>query len=85
MHILSIDIERQDHGACCGLLEFGPEPFRGVLLWTVQWDQGDGLLVEFFPGTAFEDHGLIKHHQQQLVGGLLETLAQRLDRESLPH
>ncbi|HEY9855475.1 MAG TPA: hypothetical protein V6D05_07050, partial [Stenomitos sp.] len=55
----------------------------GTLLWTVEWRDTPEVLVEFFPGGAFEDVELVKDHQDLLINGLLETLTERLGRETL--
>lgn len=89
LEILAIDIERWDHRAYCGTLEYRatsdlrPETHLGTLLWTVEWRDTPEVLVEFFPGGDFEDAQLVRKHQQRLIDSLLNTLAQRIGHETL--
>lgn len=81
--ILSIDIERCDEWAYCGILEYRSIQHDGTLLWTVEWQDTPEVLVEFFPGGTFEDASLVRTHQQRLIDSLLETLSQRIGQETL--
>lgn len=81
--IQAIEIERSDDRSYCGILEYGTLLSSGTVLWTVEWRDTPEVLVEFFPGDAFEDADTLRHHQAELISGLLDTLAERMGRETL--
>lgn len=81
--IHSIDIERWDDRAYCGILEYCGEEGSATLLWTVEWRDTPEVLVEFFPGNEFEDVTLIHYYQELLISSLLDTLSERMGRETL--
>lgn len=81
--IHTIEIERSDSRAFCGTMEYRAPRRVGTLLWTVEWRDTPEVLVEFFPGSAFEDVDLVRDHQDLLISGLLETLTERIGRETL--
>ncbi|MBU6429912.1 MAG: hypothetical protein KGR26_12940 [Cyanobacteria bacterium REEB65] len=83
MDIVAIDIERSDGKMFCGTLEYRHELRNGLLLWTAEWRDSQEVTVEFFPGTEFEVGDLVRAHQKVLIDHLLDTLVQRLGRESL--
>lgn len=81
--IQAIEIERSGDTHYCGTLEYlGPND-TGTLLWTVEWRQTPEVLVEFFPGTDFADAELVRDHQNLLISRLLDTLAERMGKETL--
>ncbi|HEY9899120.1 MAG TPA: hypothetical protein V6D00_08060 [Pantanalinema sp.] len=81
--IQAIDIERSDDKAYCGTLDYQTVYRSGVLLWTVEWRQTPEVVVEFFPGESFEDAELVRDHQTLLIRSLLDTLTERMGRETL--
>jgi hypothetical protein len=83
VRIHAIDIERSDGPFLCGTLEFGTLRSTGTLLWSVGQDRASELVVEFFPGSAFDDLDQVREAPEQLIGPLLDTLCDRLGRETL--
>ena len=83
MNIVSIDIERTDGRTFCGTLEYRHDHHYGTLLWTVEWRESLEVMVEFFPGTEFEVLDEVRDHQQLLIDRLLDTLVQRIGKETL--
>lgn len=83
MEIIAIEIERQDGRLFCGTLEFTHNKKAGVLLWTVEWHHTPEVMVEFFPGTRHDVTDLVRQHQKYLIDRLLDTLVQRIGKETL--
>lgn len=83
MEIVSIDLERNDGRAFCGTLEYCADHHYGTLLWTVEWRDSLEVTVEFFPGTDFDVADVVRTHQKALIDRLLDTLVQRLGKETL--
>lgn len=83
MDIVAIEIERQDCRMFCGTLEFTHSKRVGVLLWTVEWYTTPEVMVEFFPGTSHDVTDLVRQHQKLLIDRLLDTLMQRIGKETL--
>lgn len=81
--IEAIEIERSDGRSYCGILEYASWRQRGTLLWTVEWRDTPEVLVEFFPGDAFEDAETLREHQALLISGVLDTLSERMGQETL--
>lgn len=83
MDIEYIELERQDGRLFCGTLAFRHEERTEMLLWTVEWHDTPEVLVEFFPGTGRDVTDLVREHQKPLIDKLLDTLMQRVGRETL--
>ena len=83
VRIHAIDIERSDGPFLCGTLEYGTAFTTGTLLWSVGQDQASEIVVEFFPGGGFNDLDHVRQAPDQLIGPLLDTLCDRLGRETL--
>lgn len=83
LEIVTIDIERHNGREFCGTLEFKYGKRSCVLLWTVEWQRIPEVLVEFFPGTNLDVTGVVKLHQTVLIDHLLNTLVQRIGKETL--
>ena len=83
LDIVAIEIERQDGRTFCGTLEFAHGRRSGVLLWTVEWHDTPEVMVEFFPGTSHDVTDLVRQHQKLLIDRLLDTLMQRIGKETL--
>ena len=83
VRINAIDIERSDGPFLCGTLEFGTDRTTGTLLWSIGQDRASELVVEFFPGSAFDDLDHVREAPEHLIGPLLDTLCDRLGRETL--
>lgn len=81
--IHAIEIERWDDRTYCGTLEYRAPKRVGTLLWTVEWRTTPEVLVEFFPGSEFEDVDLIQDQQDLLISSLLDTLSDRMGQETL--
>lgn len=79
-----IIIERQDGRMFCGTLVFKHGcGEREVLTWTVEWHAAPEVMVEFFNGTTNDVTDLVHKHQKFLIDKLLDTLVQRVGRETL--
>lgn len=83
MDIVAIEIERQDGRMFCGTLESKHDKRVIVLLWTVEWHDTPEVMVEFFPGTSHNVTDLVRQHQKVLIDRLLDTLMQRIGKETL--
>lgn len=83
MDIVAIEIERQDGRMFCGTLEFSHSRRASALLWTVEWHDTPEVMVEFFPGTSHDVTDLVRQHQKMLIDRLLDTLVQRIGKETL--
>jgi len=83
MDIVAIEIERQDGRMFCGTLEFTYNKRADVLLWTTEWHDTPEVMVEFFPGTSRDITDLVREHQKMLIDKLLDTLVQRIGKETL--
>ncbi len=83
MEVGPIEIERQDGRKFCGTLEFRHAHRNVVLLWTTEWGDTPEVMVELFHGTAGDHTDLVREHQKFLIDKILDTLVQRVGKETL--
>lgn len=82
MEIREITLERKGEGGQCGTLAFRDGARTGWLLFVVQMQRGQRVIVEFVPGLGAHQADIAAFHDQ-LVDQVVKVVFDQVSRKKL--